>query len=164
MRSLKGTETYESWLARYNNWRKFKGPSVDRAEEPAPKVVEKSAPKKPVVLQQAPTRYCIHIFGILLPLFDGEKLTMRDEEFWAHVRRKAFWLRIRIFLVIILYEAVIAAVVAAPVYFFASPSAAWWTFWAVFGVMTFYGINREFGPFLAVVTIFAVIIGVFAIA
>jgi hypothetical protein len=55
-----------------------------------------------------------------------------------------FKLAAHIFIAIALYMGAIALVVAAPVYYF-SLNAAWWTFFCVFGLLMFYGLNREFG-------------------
>jgi hypothetical protein len=70
-------------------------------------------------------------------------------DFDLHMRRTVFWMRIKIFAIIVAYEAAIALVLAALVYYF-SPTAAWWTFFVSFGVLSFYGLNREFGIVLAI--------------
>jgi hypothetical protein len=79
-------------------------------------------------------------------------------DFDSHLRRTVFWMRIKIFAVIVAYEAAIALVLAAPVYYFFSPSAAWWTFFISFAVLSFYGINREFGVVLAIAFAFALLL------
>jgi hypothetical protein len=58
-----------------------------------------------------------------------------NSEFWRHARSTVFWMRVHIFLMIVVYEAALAAAIAVPVYFIFSPNAAWWAFFVAFGVL-----------------------------